>query len=106
MDKETIRTMLIQAGEEVYDDDGKLVGIVYRPAKFKVNQKYLGLGGFLIVERNEETSHYHGNEWDALPHPKSGNPYPAGHSLESAWVAPTLEEAFLEVLKYFPELKE
>lgn len=106
MDKETVRTMLEAAGQEIYDDDGNLIGMVYSPAKFKVNQSYLGLGGFLIVSRSEETGRYHAAEYDALPHPKTGNPYPGGHALPDAWVVDTLEEALAQVLTYFPHLEQ
>lgn len=96
---EEIRRMLLAAGEEIRDDAGNLLGYVAQPARFKINRAYLARGGFLVVQRDEETGHYVGTEFDALPHPKTGQPYPAGHSEES-WRVPTLEQAFAQVMLY------
>lgn len=92
-----IRSQLIATGEEILDEAGQVVGYVAQPARFKLNRSYLALGGFLVVTREEETGEYIGTEFDALPHPKTGNPYPAGHS-EQVWRTDDLEEAVRRVL--------
>lgn len=92
MDDTEIRSQLIATGEEVLDDDGRPVGYISRPARFKLDRPYLARGGFLVVERSEETGVYVGTEYDALPHPRTKEPYPAGHS-EQVWRTDDLEEA-------------
>lgn len=87
-----IRSQLIATGEEIRDEAGQVIGYVAQPARFKLNRPYLGLGGFLVVTREEESGAYIGTEFDALPHPKTGKPYPAGHS-EQVWCTHDLEEA-------------
>ncbi len=102
MDVGEICRMLVATGEEILDDDGNVLGYVAQPARFKVNQPYLARGGFLVVSRDEETGEYVGTEYDALPHPKTGDPYPAGHS-EGMWRTASLEEAVNRVLAYYAE---
>ncbi|HWI62376.1 MAG TPA: hypothetical protein VNT75_11095 [Symbiobacteriaceae bacterium] len=87
-----IRRMLEATGEEIRDEAGNLVGYVAQPARFKIDRPYLARGGFLVVTREETTGEYVGVEFDALPHPKTGAPYPAGHS-EEVWRAATLCDA-------------
>lgn len=99
MDPTEVRRMLEATGEEIRDDLGHLLGYVAQPARFKVNQPYLAMGGFLVVHRQEETGEYVGTEFDALPHPKTRRPYPAGHS-EQVWRVTTLEEALDRVMTY------
>ena len=100
MDGTEVRRMLIATGEEIRDEDGTVLGYVAQPARFKVQEPHLALGGFLVVTRNEETGHYIATEFDALPHPKTREPYPAGHS-ERVWQTPDLEEAYQRVMAYF-----
>lgn len=84
---------LIQGtGEELYDEAGEAIGYVAQPARFKLSRSALARGGFLVVTRNELTGEYVGTLFDALPHPKTGRPYPAGHS-EELWRTPSLKEA-------------
>lgn len=97
MESAEIRRMLEACGEEIRDDHGEVVGYVEQPAKFKLNRPYLAMGGFLVVTRDEHTGVFTGTEFDALPHPKSGQPYPAGHS-ERVWQVKTLDEAFICVM--------
>ncbi|MFZ5814144.1 MAG: hypothetical protein ACOY93_02405 [Bacillota bacterium] len=101
MDVAEIRSKLVQTGEEILDDDGRVVGYIAMPARFKLNRVYLARGGFLVVVRDEETGEYIGTEFDALPHPKTRQPYPAGHS-EQVWRTPHLEEAVRRVLASLP----
>jgi hypothetical protein len=101
MDGAEVRRMLIATGEEIRDDAGHVVGYVAQPARFKVQAPHLALGGFLVVTRDEESGHYIATEFDALPHPKTREPYPAGHS-ERVWQTPDLEEAYQRVMAYFP----
>jgi hypothetical protein len=96
---EEIRALLIATGEEIRDEEGRVIGYVSQPAKFKVDRPYLARGGFLVVTRDEETGEFIGTEFDALPHPRTGAPYPAGHS-EQAFRAATLEEAVRLVMEY------
>jgi hypothetical protein len=100
MDGAEVRRMLEAAGEEIVDDDGHVLGYVAQPARFKLNQPYLGLGGFLVVIRDEETGTYIATEYDALPHPKTRVPYPAGHS-EVAWRTTSIDEAYARTMAYF-----
>lgn len=79
-------------GEEIRDESGQVLGYVAQPARFKLASPTLALGGFLVVTRNEQTGEYLGTLFDALPHPKTGRPYPAGHS-EEIWRTPSLAEA-------------
>jgi hypothetical protein len=95
-----IHAKLLAAGEEITDEGGQVIGYVSQPARFKVEQPYLGLGGFLVVERDEATGDYIGTEFDALKHPKSGLPYPAGHS-EQVFRVSTFEMAYSLVAAYF-----
>lgn len=99
MDAADLRSLLQATGEEIRDEDGTVLGYVVQPARFKVNQPYLARGGFLVVHRDEETGEYVGTEFDALPHPKTRRPYPAGHS-ELAWRVPSLEAALDRVMTY------
>jgi hypothetical protein len=94
-----VRRMLAATGEEIRDLDGTVLGYAAQPARFKIDRPYLARGGFLVVERDEATGHFIGTEYDALPHPKTGAPYPAGHS-EQVWRAETLEEAVRRVMEY------
>jgi hypothetical protein len=100
MDPFEIRRMLAATGEEITDGDGHVIGYVAQPARFKTTKAYLALGGFLVVSREEETGEYIASEFDALPHPKTGVPYPAGHSAE-VWRVCSLEEAFRGIMAYF-----
>lgn len=97
-----VRQLLIATGEEITGDDGQVIGYVAQPARFKVSRPYLARGGFLVVTREEEGGRFVGVEFDALPHPKSGEPYPAGHS-ESVFSAATLEEALQLVMAYLAQ---
>lgn len=92
MDHIQIRQLLISTGEEIRDEQGQVIGYVAQPARFKLQRPYLAMGGFLVVTRDEATGEWVGTEFDALPHPKSGQPYPAGHS-EPVWRTASLEEA-------------
>lgn len=98
MNEAEIRQQLLATGEEIRDDQGQVVGYVAQPARFKLNRSYLALGGFLVVVRAEETGEYVASEFDALPHPKSREPYPAGHS-DQVWRTTDLEEAVDRVQK-------
>lgn len=79
-------------GEELFDEAGQVIGYVAQPARFKLSRPSLARGGFLVVTRNELTGEYVGTLFDALPHPKTGRPYPAGHS-EEVWRTQSLAEA-------------
>lgn len=94
-----IRRMLAATGEEIRDEAGNLLGYAAQPARFKIDRPYLARGGFLVVQRDEETGEYTGTEFDALPHPKTREPYPAGHSVQ-VWRARSLDEAFDHVMLY------
>jgi tRNA 2-thiouridine synthesizing protein A len=100
MENEALRAQLLAAGEEVTDEHGAVIGYIAQPARFRIRKPYLAMGGFLVVTRDEESGQYIGTEYDALAHPKTREPYPAGHS-ELAWTAQTLEEACLLVGAYF-----
>jgi hypothetical protein len=102
MDREEIRRIIRATGEEITDEQGSVVGYVAQPARFKLNRPYLALGGFLVVMREEETGEYVGTEFDALPHPRTREPYPAGHS-EQVWRTASLEEAFVRVMANFAD---
>lgn len=102
MTAEEVRALLRQAGEEITDDQGRVIGYVRVPARFKVNRPYLAGGGFLIVERDEETGAYVGIEFDALWDKKRRRYYPAGYS-ERVFTAPDLESAVQAVLAYLAE---
>lgn len=106
MDAAEVRRMLEAAGEEITDENGNVLGYVAQPARFKLNQPYLARGGFLVVIRDEDTGAYIGTEYDALPHPKTRQPYPAGHS-EVAWQTTSMAEAHERIMAYFanPEVK-
>lgn len=92
MNEAEIRLHLLATGEEILDEEGHLVGYVAQPARFKLDRPYLARGGFLVVVRDEGTGDYVATEFDALPHPKSREPYPAGHS-EQVWRTADLERA-------------
>lgn len=96
MNEAEIRHQLLATGEEIRDDQGQVVGYVAQPARFKLNRSYLARGGFLVVVREEETREYVATEFDALPHPRTREPYPAGHS-EQVWRTADLEEAVRRV---------
>lgn len=102
MDRAEVRSMLQACSEEIQDHEGTVIGSVQQPARFKLNRPYLAMGGFLVVDCDEATGVYAGTEFDALPHPKSGQPYPAGHS-ERVWQVPTLDEAFIRVMAALSE---
>lgn len=102
MDEQRIRSLLIATGEEILDDAGTVIGYVAQPARFKISQPYLARGGFLVVVRDEESGAYTGTEFDALPHPKTRKPYPAGHS-EQAFRTTDLAEAVRLVAAYHPD---
>ncbi|MGE5674123.1 MAG: hypothetical protein ACM3XM_09560 [Mycobacterium leprae] len=97
-----MRELLLATGQEILDDTGTVIGYVAQPAHFKASRGYLARGGYLVVTRDEATGHYTGTEFDALPHPKTGKPYPAGHSGQ-VWTAPTLEKAVALVMAYLQE---
>jgi tRNA 2-thiouridine synthesizing protein A len=101
MESNHLRLMLKATGEEIYDDGGQVIGYVAQPARIRVNQDHLARGGFLVVTRDEETGYFTGTEFDALPHPKTGEAYPAGHSAQ-AWQVSDLDAAIERVLSYFP----
>lgn len=96
MTEDEIREKLLATGEEIRDDEGNVVGYVAQPARLKLDKPYLARGGFLVVVRDEESREYIGTEFDALPHPKTRQPYPAGHS-EPVWRTSDLEEAIRRV---------
>lgn len=100
MELSELRRMLEATGLEITDDEGNVVGYVSQPARFRLDRSYLARGGFLVVSRDEETGQFIGAEYDALPHPKTGQPYPAGHS-EAVWRVSSLQEALSLVLAYF-----
>lgn len=100
MQESEIRRLLAATGEEIRDEAGTVLGYVSQPARFRLHLDRLARGGFLIVTRDEESGEYVGTEFDALPHPRTGEPYPAGHS-EEAWRAITLVEAVDRVLSYW-----
>ncbi len=104
MNEDEVRRMVLATGEEIRDDDGQVVGYVALPARFKLDQPYLARGGFLVVSRDEATGEYVGTEFDALPHPKTRQPYPAGHS-EQIWRTDDLDEAVSLVLEVLSPLQ-
>jgi len=98
MDRAEITRLVVATGEEIRDDAGHVVGYVSQPARFKLDRSYLARGGFLVVVRDEESGEYIGTEYDALPHPKTRQPYPAGHS-EQVWRTRDLDEAVSRVME-------
>ncbi len=104
MNEDEVRRMVLATGVEIRDDDGQVVGYVALPARFKLDQPYLARGGFLVVSRDEATGEYVGTEFDALPHPKTRQPYPAGHS-EQIWRTDDLDEAVSLVLEVLSPLQ-
>jgi hypothetical protein len=92
MTEDELLELIRGTGEELHDDAGKVIGYVAQPARFKLDRPGLARGGFLVVTRNELTGEYVGTIFDALPHPKNGRPYPAGHS-EEIWRTASLTEA-------------
>lgn len=103
MEREVVRGILLAIGEEILDDSGTVIGYVAQPARFRLSRPYLARGGFLVVSRDEESGEIVGTEFDALPHPKSGIPYPAGHWAE-AWRVHSLDEALERVMFLLPSL--
>jgi len=103
MDREEVRRMLEAISEEIRDGQGKVLGYAAQPARFKIDRPYLARGGFLLVDRDEATGCFVATEFDSLPHPRTGQPYPAGHS-ERAWKAASIDEALTRVMQYFPEV--
>lgn len=99
MDVDEIRRLVSLAGETVTDDAGNEIGYIRVPARFKVNRGYLAGGGFLVVERDEDTGIFIGIEFDALWDPKRRRHYPAGYS-ERVFTAPDLDTAVLRVQAY------
>lgn len=92
MEESELLLLIRGTGEELYDETGQSIGYVAQPARFKLDRPSLARGGFLVVTRNELTGEYMGTLFDALPHPKTGRPYPAGHS-EEVWRTSSLTEA-------------
>lgn len=92
MDEVVVEAALRATREEIVDEAGKVVGYAAQSARFKLQRPYLARGGFLVVVRDEETGEYVAAEFDALPHPRTGVPYPAGHS-QPAWRTASLKEA-------------
>lgn len=99
MTEDEVRALVRQAGEEITDDSGQVIGYVTRPVRFKVDRPYLAGGGFLVVERDEDTGQYVGLEFDALWDKKSRRYYPAGYS-QRVFTASTLDEAVHRTLGY------
>lgn len=99
MDEAEVRRMLVATGEEIRDDSGAVVGYAAQPARFKLQLPNLARGGFLVVTREEESGEYVGVLFDALPHPKTREPYPAGHS-EQVWRTASLDEAFQRTMAH------
>jgi hypothetical protein len=99
MDMTEMCRIIAATGEEIRDDAGTVLGYVAQPARFKVTRPNLARGGFLVVTRDEGTGEYIGTEFDALSHPRTRQPYPAGHS-EQAWRTCDLEEAARLTLAY------
>lgn len=102
MNEQEIRAMLQATGEEITDPDGSVIGYVSQPARFRVNRPYLARGGFLVVHRDQESGHYIGTEFDALPHPTTGEGYPAGYS-QLVFKAVSLAEALRRVMAYLAD---
>lgn len=102
MDRAELLQMLRSTGEEIADEHGTVIGYVAQPLRLRLDRPYLARGGFLVVVRDEESGDYIGTEYDALPHPNTGQPYPSGHS-EQAFRVSAIEEAVERVLAYFPE---
>lgn len=98
VERAEVRRLLLGTGEEIVDEDGQIVGYVSQPARFRLSKSYLARGGFLVVMRDEETALFVGTEYDALPHPKTSQPYPAGHS-EVVWQTGDVNEAIDRVLE-------
>jgi len=99
MDRSEVRRRLVATGEEITDSEGTVIGYVAQAARFRLDKSHIAGGGFLAVVRDEESGDFVGTEFDALPHPKTGNPYPAGHS-GHAWRVTTLVEAIERVMAY------
>lgn len=97
MERAEVRRLLVATGEEIFDESGNVIGYVAQPARFRLSKPDLARGGFLVVVRDEETAIYVGTEYDALPHPKTSQPYPAGHS-EVAWRTENIDVAVDRVL--------
>lgn len=102
MDPNEVRCLVMATGEEITDDEGRVIGYVSQPARFKIDRSYLARGGFLVVTRDDDTGEYIGTEFDALEKSKTREPYPAGHS-EQAWRTASLDEACRLVLAYFKQ---
>lgn len=96
---EQVRDLVRQSGEELTDDDGNIIGYISAPAKIKVDRPYLANGGFLVVERNDETGEYVAVEYDALWDRKTQRHYPAGYSWR-VFATADLDEAVEQVLAY------
>ena len=102
MQTDEIRALLRATGEEILDEDGQAVGYAAQPARFKLQQPHLARGGFLVVVRDEATGEFVGTVFDGLPHPRSQQLYPAGHS-EQAWRTADIEEAVRLVQESLPQ---
>lgn len=100
MDADEVRELLLAAGEEIRDEAGNAIGYVHAPARFKLDKPYLGSGGFLIVERDEESGEWVASEYDALWDQKRRRYYPSGYCDPGVWRTASLEEAVRLVLAH------
>lgn len=94
-----LRSMISQAGEEIADEDGQVIGFISAPAKIKVNRPYLANGGYLVISRDEDSGDFIAVEYDALWDRKKQRHYPSGYS-ERIFAAPSLDEAVARVIAY------
>lgn len=97
---EEVAARLRSVAEEIEDDEGRVIGYVANPARFKLAKPYLGGGGFLEVILDEASGDFVANEWDALWDPKAERHYPAGHCFPTVWRAVSLEEAVQRILDH------
>lgn len=100
MDAAEVRRQLQGVAEEITDADGQVIGHVHASARFKLERPYLGGGGFLVVEWDEERSEYVASEWDALWDRKGRRFYPSGYCDPGVWRTPDLEEAVRLVMAH------
>ncbi len=80
MEQDEVRSLLAATEEEITDDEGRVLGVVRTPARFRASRSYLSNGGYLVVEKDEEDSSFVAIEFDALYNYKTGKYYPSGYS--------------------------
>ena len=100
MDAEAVRELLLAAGEEIRGEDGSVIGYFHAHARFKLDMPYLGGGGFLVVERDEQTREFVAGEWDALWDGRHKRYYPSGYCDPGVWRTAHLAEAVRLVLAH------